>query len=348
MYTKEQVIKLFEKVYADKDLLIFGEEMVNCPEMVNKTLERFKKNNGKYPGILGFDIRKSNLTKLGEAGIDQVVSEITAYAEKGGLVTCSAHMANPKNKNPDVDDYRGYLSLDKADEAWMEMLTEGTELNKYFMIELSAIADFLEKLKNNNVPVIWRPLHEANGCWFWFCIIQRDRESGERTVLKEETYLAAWKYIYDYFTSERKLDNLLWEYSPNIGPDDSPDRTKALYGYPGELCDFVGMDWYSGGNYEIAVHNTYKDLASTGKPVAFAEWGPYGDIKANAELGTKQSDLFNGEDLLALVRRMSGDGYTGTYMLTWTPPLTLNEMTKGEIFMSADGILGLEDVAKML
>ena len=345
MYTKERVIDLFKKVYADKNLLIFGEEMSNYPEMVNKTLERFKKNSGKYPGILGFDIRMSNLKRLGEKGIEQVVSEITAYAEKGGLVTCSAHFANPKNKNHEIDDYRGFLGFD---EAWIEMITEGTELNKYFRIELSAIADFLEKLKNNNVPVIWRPLHEANGGWFWFCIPQTDPESGEKRFIKEETFIAAWKYIYDYFTAERKLDNILWEYSPNIVADDCAGMTRALYGYPGELCDFVGFDWYSGGKYEISLNSTYNDLASTGKPVAFAEWGPAGAIRAKAELGTKQPDLFDGEDLLALVRRMQEDGYSASYMLTWTSPWSLNEMTKGDIFMSAEGILGLEDIAKMI
>lgn len=345
MYSKQQVIDLFNKVQADKNLLIFGEEMSNYPAMVGRTLERFKNNNGKYPGILGFDIRMSNLVKLGEEGIEQVVSELTDYAEKGGLVTCSAHFANPKNKNPEVDGYRGFFGFD---ETWMELITEGTELNKYFKIELSAIADFLEKLKNNNVPVIWRPLHEANGGWFWFGIVQKNPETEEKRPIKEETYVAAWKYIYDYFMTERKLDNLLWEYSPNIVADNNEGMTRALYGYPGDLCDFVGMDWYSSGNYEISLNSTYKDLASTGKPVAFAEWGPNGPIRANAELGTKQPDLFNGEDLLALVRRMSADGYSATYMLTWTSPWTINEMTKGDIFMSAEGILGLEDVAKML
>ncbi|MBR3967504.1 MAG: hypothetical protein IKJ91_10575 [Clostridia bacterium] len=345
MYTKQQVIELFKKVYADKNLLIFGEEMNNSPSMVSKTLERFKNNTGKYPGILGFDIRKSNLAKLGEEGIEQVVSEITDYAEKGGLVTCSAHLANPKNKNPDVDGYRGIIG---GNETWLEMLTDGTELNKYFKMELSAIADFLEKLKKNKVPVIWRPLHEANGCWFWFCMVQWDEKTQYHRSINEETFIATWKYIYDYFNYERNLDNLLWEYSPNIVADDNKGMKRALYGYPGNMCDFVGMDWYSSGNYEIEKNSTYKDLASTGKPLAFAEWGPRGAIKANPEEGTKQPDIFSGEDLLALVRKLSSDGYTATYMLTWTSPLTLNEMTKGNIFMNANGILGLEDVAKMI
>lgn len=343
MYTKKQLLDLLKRVYADRDSLIIGEEMSNYPEMVNRTLERFKNNNGKYPGILGLDIRKSNLFKLGEQGIANVTKELTAYAEKGGIITCSAHFANPRNANPDVDDYRGHFGFE---DAWKELVTEGTEVNKYFKIELSAIADFLEGLKNNGVPVIWRPLHETNGGWFWFCMVQNSPE-GVKRAISEEAFIGAWRYIYEYFNNERKLDNLLWEFGPNIVSDDNPGMTRALYGYPGDMCDLVGFDWYSGGNYEIGQNSTYKDLASTGKPVAFAEWGVGGSIRAKKEEGQIQAELFNSEDLLRLIRRMSADGYSGTYLLTWTSPWTINEMTKGDILMNADGILGLEDISKM-
>lgn len=345
MYTKEQLFSLLKKVYENKDQLIIGEEMSNKPDMVSFTLERFKKNNGKYPGILGLDIRKANLASLGEAGRARVVKELTEYADKGGIVTCSAHLANPKNKNPDAHDYRGFFGFD---EAWEEMMTAGNEVNKYFMIELSAIADFLEALKNNNVPVIWRPLHETNGGWFWFCMVQTDPASGEKRAIREETFVNAWRYIYEYFTKERKLDNLLWEFGPNMVADDAAGMVRALYGYPGDMCDLVGFDWYSGGNYEISKNSTYKDLASKGKPVAFAEWGVGGAIRAKTEEGQKQSELFTAEDLLALIRKMSSDGYSGAYLLTWTSPWTVNEMSKGDILMSAEGMLGLEDVANML
>ena len=344
MYTKQQLFDLFKRIYADKDLLIVGEEMINSPTMVTDTLERFKKDSGKYPGILGLDIRKSNLFNLGKEGIDNVIKELTEYAEKGGIVTCSAHMANPKNKNPDIEDYRGHLGFD---DEWKELVTEGTELNKYFKMELEAIADFLEALKNNNVPVIWRPLHETNGNWFWFCMMQTDPETGEMRPIKEESFIAAWRYIYNYFTAERKLDNLLWEFSPNISADDNPNLVRALYGYPGDMCDLVGFDWYSCGYYEIGCTSTYKDLASTGKPVAFAEWGPNGNIRANRDNGKAQSELFSCEDLLELIKRMRGDGYSATYLLTWTSPITIREMTKGDVLMNADGILGLEEVSAM-
>lgn len=345
MYTKERLLDFFKEIYADKNKLIIGEEMSNYHEMVSKTLERFKKNTGKYPGILGLDIRYANLHSLGEKGIANVVKELTEYAEKGGIITASAHMSNPLNDNIEKHDYRGVLGFDNE---WKQLYTKGTKINEVFTRELSHMADFLEALKKNGVPVIWRPLHEANGNWFWFCITHKDAD-GNNVHVSEEIYINVWKYIYNYFTDERGLDNLLWEYGPNIVGDAAADMkggmTPVLYGYPGEYCDLVGFDWYSGGNYEIADNSAYKQLASTGKPFAFAEWG---GPRAKLDEGQKQEDVFTAEDMLGIIRRLAEDGYSATYLMTWTSPGTINEMTKGDVLMNADGILGMEDIAKKI
>lgn len=341
MYTKKQLLDLMEKLYADKDLILVGEELSSYPSVVTTSLETFKKANGKYPGILGFDVRQANLTKLGKEGRERVVNDLIEYARKGGVITFSAHMANPRNQNPDESGWMGVLG---GDDAWMEMLTEGTELNKWFKVELTTIADFLTIFRDENIPIIWRPFHEMNIPAFWFCIARREGEDRHVVNIKSETFVAAWKYMYDYFTIERKLDNLLWEYTPNMVRD---DETRALYGYVGDMCDLVGMDYYVRGEYEIGKNSTYKDLASTGKPVALSEWGPAGIFSAKPEEGQKQGDIYNALDLRALLNRMKEDGYYISYLLTWCGKWTLTAITKGDEFMRSKGILGLEDVAQM-
>lgn len=107
----------------------------------------------------------------------------------------------------------------------------------------------------------------------------------------------------------------------------------------------LGFDWYSGGNYEIANNSAYKQLASTGKPFAFAEWG---GPRAKLDEGQKQEDVFTAEDMLGIIRRLAEDGYSAAYLIIWTSPGTINEMTKGDVLMNADGILGMEDVSKMI
>jgi len=46
--------------------------------------------------------------------------------------------------------------------------------------DLDAVAAELKLLQDVRVPVLWRPLHEANGRWFWWgdIVRRRSRSSG--------------------------------------------------------------------------------------------------------------------------------------------------------------------------
>jgi beta-mannanase len=70
------------------------------------------------------------------------------------------------------------------------------------MRDLKGHADYLEQLAKARVPVLWRPLHEIEGGWFWWT----DSEKPENTA-------ALWRFMFDYFTKERKLHNLIWVYA---------------------------------------------------------------------------------------------------------------------------------------
>ena len=47
-------------------------------------------------------------------------------------------------------------------------VTEGTPENEALLRDLDKIAGELELLRDAHVPVLWRPLHEVNGRWFWW------------------------------------------------------------------------------------------------------------------------------------------------------------------------------------
>ena len=49
-----------------------------------------------------------------------------------------------------------------------------------------------------DVPVLWRPLHEFDGAWFWW---------GKGGA---EAFKKLWRLMYDRFTGLHKLDNLIW------------------------------------------------------------------------------------------------------------------------------------------
>lgn len=342
MYSKEDLMKVLEKVY-NSDQVIVGEEMSFNADVVNSTLDKFYEASGQYPGILGIDIRQANLTKVGKAGRARIAAELAAYAEKGGIVTASAHFANPLNGNPDVESYRGSLG---GDDKWAELVTDGTELNASLMQELDSVADFLGLLKEYGVTVIWRPLHEMNGNWFWFCTGQKD-QNGREFRISSESITNLWKYIYNYFTTERGLDNLIWEYSPNIG-NDTEGGGSALYAYPGDdYVDIVGMDWYSDGDFSRFENTpTYSDLLATGKIVSLAEFGPTGE--AYADNVQDQPNKFSCRDLLGYIDSFRLDNYKIAYILSWTSPINLVSLGYTDELMAHNLTLGQSDVKAML
>ena len=195
----------------------------------------------------------------------------------------------------------------------------------------------------NGVPVIWRPLHETNGNWFWFCMVQ----DGFR--VSESSFINLWVYIHDYFTKERGLDNLLWEFSPNIGSE-SQSMTAPLYGFPGkDYVDLVGFDWYTENGDTTEIYNTptYKDLKKLGMIINLNEFGPKGDLIADTDNGEVQADIFSCNSILGFFEEFKRGGFKFGYMLTWTGDVSIPNLGYSDEFMASDITLGLADVRKL-
>lgn len=79
-------------------------------------------------------------------------------------------------------------------------------------------------MQEAGVPILWRPLHEASGGWFWW---------GAEGA---ETYKKLYIMLYDMLTNEYGLNNLIWLWNGQDGD-----------WYPGdEYVDIVGIDIYAG------------------------------------------------------------------------------------------------------
>ena len=112
-----------------------------------------------------------------------------------------------------------------------KMVTPGTQEHKQAMIEMAAAADKLQVFEDADIPVLWRPLHEIDGGWFWWT----DKEKHENTA-------KLWRMMYDYLTHTRKLDNLIWVYSAGVGNKTAEYRNRF---YPGnDYVDISGIDVY--------------------------------------------------------------------------------------------------------
>jgi mannan endo-1,4-beta-mannosidase len=134
-----------------------------------------------------------------------------------------------------------------------------TQEYKDVMRDIDAIAVQLKRLQTAGVPVLWRPLHEAGGTWFWW-------GAKGANVAKTLYYM-----MYDRLTNYHQLNNLIWVWS---SPE--PDW------YPGnDKVDMIGYDSYPGAyNYssQKAVFNQLYSIVNGEKLIALTETGPIPNI----------------------------------------------------------------------
>lgn len=188
---------------------------------------------GDYPGLMTFDmghIELGDSENLDGVPFDLIRSESVKQFERGGVVSYSWHLNNPKT---------GGDSWDVSDSTVVASILEGGENHEKFVSWLGKIADFINSVKTADgvkVPVIFRPWHEHTGSWFWW----------GQALCSTEEYKALW----DLTVSELKangVDNVLLAYSPGTECDGNAD--KYMERYPGdEIVDVLGLDCYSYGD----------------------------------------------------------------------------------------------------
>lgn len=240
---------------------------------------------GRLPAIQGFDLSGWNSPAWGKT-YTPVVESTIAYAQawwkRGGIVQMQFHWKNPTR--PDGSAWagtppaRGTGPVDVA-----AAITPGTPVHKALMEDLKKHADYLQKLADAKVPVLWRPFHEIDGGWFWWT----DTAQPENTA-------ALWRLEYDYLVKERKLHNLIWVYSAGVHAGGykklckKEKKEETLEGeiafrkryYPGaQYVDIAGIDIYPGLGYGPPTEDVYPkafkimEQVAPGKMLAMCESG---------------------------------------------------------------------------
>ncbi len=351
IYSKEELMAVLTKVYNDSEHIIIGEQSrgqsVTC---IPDAIAAFEGATGEKPGIIGVDLQVFGMGILSHNEryeISNILCDIVDYVSDGGIVEFSAHWSNPSGNYPDEENlYRGVLGYDytKAgfEKAFTDLLTEGTEYNTKWMEEINREVEIFLALKENGVPAIWRPLHEANGNWFWFCTTQY-------SVTLDASYIKnIWYYLYDHF-EKNGIDNLLWCYAPNRSDnyDDTPSsRMSTVYLYPGDkYCDIVGCDWYTEGNLEL-IEGGYAELISASKKIgAITEFGATG--AAANENGKADPELYSSMNAHRDLLTLKTEGYSFAYLMTWGGSWGFRFMGEGEQFMEEEMTLGLSEVKEL-
>lgn len=207
---------------------------------------RVKALTGREPALMGFDFL-NYVGSAGGGGRNQT-EEAIAWWNRGGLVAFCWHwrVGTQDEFYTNKTDFRIPTAEDKA--GW-EALDR----------DLDVVAAELKRLEMAGVPVLWRPLHEASGGWFWW------GASGA------SAFKTLWNHVYQRLTQVHGLHNLLWVWN---------GQNEAWY--PGDASvDIVGWDIYGNDKEYYAYPDTWRLAQSIpraeAKLVTMSENGPIPD-----------------------------------------------------------------------
>jgi mannan endo-1,4-beta-mannosidase len=145
---------------------------------------------------------------------------------------------------------------------WEELTTDGTPMNLSWTKQVDGIALYLKQLADARVPVLWRPYHEMNGVWFWWC----DKKG-------TDGFAKLWRMMFDRFVKVHGLGNLIWVWNTNA-PRAIPGDEAGAYEdfWPGaDVVDVLAADVYR-KDWKQSHHDDLLKLAA-GKPIALGEVG---------------------------------------------------------------------------
>lgn len=232
----------------------YGKKIISGVMTLNSFDETnwLKTNTGKEPAIIGLDFMHCN---RGYTWYDneQPVRDAKAYWDRNGIPVFVWHWRDPSRLTEEFYSSKTAFDVSKISD------TASAEY-KAMISDIDFVSGLLKKLEEQHVPVIWRPLHEAAGGWFWW------GAKGGAPCKK------LYQVMFDRMVNYHGLHNLIWVWTrePN---DDSF--------YPGDAyVDIVGRDIYKQGDHSSQVNefNSLNTLYGSKKMITLSECGSIPDV----------------------------------------------------------------------
>lgn len=244
---------------------IWGKKIVIGQHTKDREMQSYRQIQtltGKSPALLGMELLsysgnlKAGLEERDSAKeiavnsgtVDTVIEHLKS---DGGILTCTWHWFSPiggrgKSFYSDFTDF----DTNKA-------VTEGTAEYAAVIRDIDLIAEQLKKFQSENIPILWRPLHEAEGAWFWW------GKDGADACKK------LYRIMFERMVGYHKLKNLIWVWN-SISPE----------WYPGnDVVDIISVDRYVEQRIPGAFAVEYEqecrlnEAVGASKPIALGEFG---------------------------------------------------------------------------
>lgn len=285
----KNVLKYLSDISGDK--VITGQ---HTQTMAMEELHHIKKITGKEPALLGFELLgySPNINYLDTD--DECMSEVVEsfgtlkraweWAERRGLITFTWHWFSPLGGRS-----KSFFTRNTDFDA-SKAIIDGTKENKALISDLDYMAGLLRPFCDKGIPILWRPLHESEGDWFWW---------GAKGA---EVFKKLYLLMYERFTDIHRLNNLIWVWNGTL---------KECY--PGDdAVDIISRDMYPEPHCHTAHAEEFEALAQIteqNKTVLIGETGTLPDVNEIHDKGTGWASFMTWSKAFCLTEEYTGFDY---------------------------------------
>lgn len=264
---------------------VYGKQVITCQQMMDTAAYEdlvFYNATKDLTAMKGFDF----IFCTGSYHSDDMIDNAIKWSkESGGLCAFTWHWNVPKDIDNPEGGYAFYTNeITNFDQ--VNAVTPGTKEYETVIHDIDLIATKIQRMESEGVTILFRPLHEASGAWFWWGLQGRDSATNE-------VFQKLWYMIYDRLENYHKLTNIIWVWNgqnphtaihPNAFDIEGIDR---YYDQEDISADALSA-YYAKCWGELESYDKYcaelAGMESTGKMMALTECGYIPDpegIKAN-------------------------------------------------------------------
>lgn len=200
-YETRDVLRYFKENLGEN--IITGQFVTDSK---NLEIEQIHDITGQYPAIRFSDIGGY---AEGEPPLKSEINAAREWSERGGMVGFMWYWNSPSEDSAIyAKDTKFSLSDAVTDEdiamlgisEIQDLCRQGVLSSECLALveDIDKVSEGLDELADLGIPVLWRPLHEAGGGWYWW------GASGE------DAYKWLYNLMYERMTKYHELDNLIW------------------------------------------------------------------------------------------------------------------------------------------
>lgn len=224
---------------------------------------------GRYPAITGFDFIDHTWLNQNWVNYAAPFTLGQEWWNNNGIVTISWHWRDPLTKSGSYNTYSN--SNPEGTTFDVSKISDPNSAEyKAMIVDIDIIASYLKQFNDAGIPILWRPLHEAEGTWFWW---------GAKGA---EPCKTLWKLMFERLVKHHGLNNLLRVWTTSASDN-------AANWYPGDAyVDILGMDIYPGANQhgsQYVSFNKVREFTAGKKMITLSECGSVPDPALMMENG---------------------------------------------------------------